>query len=92
LAGHATPPALLAYLVHGDKGDRRALKMPATAAQLAGKRAALQAHRSQLALSGKRLRRMAERDETISSRTLRCRQPCRGTRPACGGAGCGWTW
>ncbi|MGB3380768.1 MAG: PIG-L family deacetylase [Rhodanobacter sp.] len=64
LAGHATPPALLAYLVHGDKGDRRALKMPATAAQLAGKRAALQAHRSQLALSGKRLRRMAERDET----------------------------
>jgi len=64
LAGHPAPPALLVYLVHGDAGDRRALAMPATAAQLAGKRAALQAHRSQMTLSGKRLRRLAERDET----------------------------
>ncbi|MGN6706625.1 MAG: PIG-L deacetylase family protein [Rhodanobacter sp.] len=64
LTGHATPPALLAYLVHGDAGVRRALTIPATVAQLGGKRAALQAHRSQLALSGKRLRRLAERDET----------------------------
>jgi LmbE family N-acetylglucosaminyl deacetylase len=65
LVGQAAPPGLLAYLVHGDTPDHRPRTIPATAAQLAGKRAALQAHRSQLALSGRRLRRWVEREETF---------------------------
>ncbi|THD09609.1 PIG-L deacetylase family protein [Rhodanobacter lindaniclasticus] len=65
LVGHAAPPELLAYLVHGHAADRRSRPISPTPAQLAGKRAALQAHRSQLALSGRRLRRLAEREETF---------------------------
>ncbi|CAM5278958.1 PIG-L deacetylase family protein [Rhodanobacter lindaniclasticus] len=65
LVGHPAPPRLLAYLVHGKATDHRALSVPATPAQRAGKQTALQAHRSQLALSARRLRRLAERDETF---------------------------
>lgn len=65
LAGHAAPPQLLAYLVHGHAADHRYRPLSPTPAQLANKRAALQAHRSQLALSGRRLRRLVEREETF---------------------------
>lgn len=63
LADHAEPPALLAYLVHGDAGSCHYLQIDPTPAQMSNKRAALQAHRSQIALSGKRLRRLTERPE-----------------------------
>lgn len=63
LAGRSAPPALFTYLVHGKSAARRPHQLDATAAQVTGKREALQAYRSQLALSGKRLRRLAERPE-----------------------------
>ncbi len=63
LAGQARPPALLAYLVHGREGNHRPVEIRGTAAQSANKRAALAAHRSQMALSGERLARLAARPE-----------------------------
>lgn len=63
LAGHAQPPVLLTYLVHGDPGRRDFVQIDPTPAQMSNKLTALQAHRSQLALSGKRLRRLTERPE-----------------------------
>ncbi len=63
LAGHAAPPALFAYLVHGKAGSGDLIQMDGAPAQVSNKRAALQAHRSQIALSGKRLRQLAERPE-----------------------------
>lgn len=65
LAGHAAPPMLLAYLVHGEAECNGYRVLAATPAQMSVKRAALQAHRSQLALSGRRLRRMLERPEAF---------------------------
>ena len=67
LAGHAEPPALLAYLVHGDPGSRPCVQIDPTPAQMTNKLAALQAHCSQVALSGKRLRRLTERPERYVS-------------------------
>lgn len=63
LAGQARPPALLTYLVHGREESHRSVEIRGTAAQSANKRAALAAHRSQMALSGKRLARLAARPE-----------------------------
>ncbi len=63
LAERAQAPALFAYLVHGKADTSRFTTIEPTPAQIAGKNAALQAHRSQMALSGKRLRRLANRPE-----------------------------
>lgn len=63
LVDRAEPPALLAYLVHGDAGTRPCVQIDPTPAQMTNKCAALQAHRSQVALSGKRLRGLTERPE-----------------------------
>ena len=63
LADHAEPPALLAYLVHGDAGSYPCVQIDPTPAQMSNKRAALQAYRSQIALSGKHLRRLTDRPE-----------------------------
>ncbi|MFC5525479.1 PIG-L deacetylase family protein [Rhodanobacter ginsengisoli] len=63
LAGRATRPTLLAYLVHGHDPGTSPLEIHATDGQLANKRAALAAHRSQMALSGKRMHRLAARPE-----------------------------
>ncbi|MHB1056569.1 MAG: PIG-L deacetylase family protein [Rhodanobacter sp.] len=63
LAGLATPPTMLAYLVHGRAGSGDCIEIHGTATQLANKRTALAAHRSQMALSGKRLYRLAARPE-----------------------------
>jgi LmbE family N-acetylglucosaminyl deacetylase len=63
LAGHARPPTLLTYLVHGRAGSGNRLEIHGTAAQLANKRTALAAHRSQMALSSKRMYRLAARPE-----------------------------
>ncbi len=63
LAGQTRPPALFAYLVHGEAGSRPFIQIDPTPSQRSNKRAALQAHCSQLALSGGRLRRLAERPE-----------------------------
>jgi LmbE family N-acetylglucosaminyl deacetylase len=63
LVGQAASPALYTYLVHGKPGKAVFLEVPATQAQIANKREALLAHRSQLALSGGRMRRLADRPE-----------------------------
>lgn len=63
LAGQASPPPLLNYLVHGRAGDGDSFEIHGTTAQSACKRAALAAHRSQMALSGKRMLRLATRPE-----------------------------
>ena len=63
LAEQASPPPLLNYLVHGRAGDGDSFVIHGTAAQSACKRAALAAHRSQMALSGKRMLRLAARPE-----------------------------
>ncbi|HXS03465.1 MAG TPA: PIG-L family deacetylase [Rhodanobacter sp.] len=65
LAGQAAPPALYTYLVHGhgDADNGAGVEIQATPAQIANKREALLAHRSQLALSGGRMRRLADRPE-----------------------------
>lgn len=63
LAELANPPPLLNYLVHGRAGDGDSFVIHGTAAQSACKRAALTAHRSQMALSGKRMLRLAARPE-----------------------------
>jgi len=63
LATHASPPTLLAYLVHGKADASRFVEIDPTPAQLSNKHAALHAHRSQIALSGKRLHRLAGRPE-----------------------------
>ncbi|AGG88602.1 MULTISPECIES: PIG-L family deacetylase [Rhodanobacter] len=63
LAEQADPPPLLNYLVHGRGGDGKVVEIHGTAQQSAGKRAALAAHRSQMALSGRRLLRLAARPE-----------------------------
>jgi LmbE family N-acetylglucosaminyl deacetylase len=63
LAGQASPTQQLAYLVHGQAPASGVIEIPGTAAQAVGKRAALAAHRSQMALSGGRMRRLAERPE-----------------------------
>jgi N-acetyl-1-D-myo-inositol-2-amino-2-deoxy-alpha-D-glucopyranoside deacetylase len=63
LAGHAEPPALFTYLVHGDAGSRPFVRIDPTPAQMTNKCAALQEHRSQVALSGKRLQRLTVRPE-----------------------------
>lgn len=63
LVGQAKPPALLAYLVHGEPAGGHFVQVDPTPAQMANKRAALQQHRSQLALSDQRLRRLTERPE-----------------------------
>lgn len=75
LASRAAAPRLFEYLVHGRAGTDDFVQIDATPTQMSNKRAALQAHRSQLALSGKRLRRLAERPE-------RYRDLGRGTRSA----------
>jgi len=63
LAERADPPPLLCYLVHGRAGDGEVFEIHGSAKQSAGKRAALAAHRSQMALSGKRMLRLAVRPE-----------------------------
>ena len=63
LAGYVGSPGLLAYLVHGDPGNRPCVQVDPTPAQMTNKLAALQAHHSQVALSGKRLSRLTERPE-----------------------------
>ncbi|MBQ4853396.1 PIG-L family deacetylase [Rhodanobacter sp. B2A1Ga4] len=63
LAALADPPPLLNYLVHGRAGDGDSFEIHGTAVQSAYKRAALVAHRSQMALSGKRMLRLAARPE-----------------------------
>jgi N-acetyl-1-D-myo-inositol-2-amino-2-deoxy-alpha-D-glucopyranoside deacetylase len=63
MAGQVEPVPLLTYLVHGDRGGDTAFEVAGSAAQLASKFAALEAHGSQMALSGKRMRRMAGRPE-----------------------------
>lgn len=57
------PPLLLNYLVHGHGEDDAAGEVRGTARQLACKRAALAAHRSQMALSSRRMLRLADRPE-----------------------------
>ncbi|WP_343182805.1 PIG-L deacetylase family protein [Rhodanobacter glycinis] len=63
LAEQLDPPHQLAYLVHGHAPDSGVIEIAGTAAQATNKRAALAAHRSQMALSGPRMRRLAERPE-----------------------------
>jgi N-acetyl-1-D-myo-inositol-2-amino-2-deoxy-alpha-D-glucopyranoside deacetylase len=63
LAGRATAPRQLAYLVHGQAPASRVIEISGNPAQVNRKRAALAAHRSQMALSGGRMRRLAERPE-----------------------------
>lgn len=63
LAGHAVPPTLLAYLVHGDACVGDDIEIVGTPSQTANKQAALEKHRSQMALSGRRMRLLANRGE-----------------------------
>ena len=63
LAEQANPPPLLSYMVHGPSGNGDSFEIHGNAAQSARKRAALTAHRSQMALSGKRMLRLAARTE-----------------------------
>lgn len=63
LAGRAIRPTLLAYLVHGHAPGTSLLEIHGTDGQSANKRAALAAHRSQMALSGKRMYLLAARPE-----------------------------
>lgn len=63
LVGRSTQPRLIGYLVHGKAGRHNWVEIGGSAAQLAKKRAALEAHRSQMALSGRRMRRLASRPE-----------------------------
>lgn len=63
LVGHATPPPLLTYLVHGDASAGDRIEMVGSPSQAANKQAALQKHRSQMALSSRRLRLLANRRE-----------------------------
>jgi N-acetyl-1-D-myo-inositol-2-amino-2-deoxy-alpha-D-glucopyranoside deacetylase len=63
LPGQASSPQLLAYLVHGQAPGSGLIEIRGTAEQLASKRGALAAHRSQMALSGNRMRRLADRSE-----------------------------
>lgn len=67
LAGQVEPPRLLTYLVHGTARAGASIEILGTPAQAANKRAALAAHRSQMALSGGRLRRLAGRSERYAS-------------------------
>ena len=63
LARQKDPPQQLAYLVHGQPPDSGVIEIPGTHAQATNKRAALVAHRSQMALSGARMRHLADRPE-----------------------------
>lgn len=67
LAGQASPPRQLSYLVHGQAPASGVIEVEGTAAQVADKRAALEAHRSQTALSGNRMRRLASRPELYAA-------------------------
>ena len=66
LAGHAMPPPrCLVYQVHG-KSPRDAMPaLSGSAGEVAKKREALEAHRSQMVLSGRRMRRLAARPERL---------------------------
>jgi N-acetyl-1-D-myo-inositol-2-amino-2-deoxy-alpha-D-glucopyranoside deacetylase len=66
LAGQATTPLLLAYLIHGRASSQRMTEVNGTMTQLTGKREALTAHYSQMALSGRRMRRLGGRPERYS--------------------------
>jgi LmbE family N-acetylglucosaminyl deacetylase len=71
LAGRVAGPRQLAYLVHGQAPAGRVIEISGTPAQMTRKRAALAAHRSQMALSGARMRRLAERPERYIEPTAR---------------------
>jgi LmbE family N-acetylglucosaminyl deacetylase len=63
LAGQATPPQLLTYLVHGHVPGRAFIEVRGSSAEQAKKLIALAAHHSQMVLSGKRMRHLAARPE-----------------------------
>lgn len=63
LAEQVDPPQQLAYLVHGHAPASGVMEITGSAAQATNKRAALAAHRSQMALSGSRMHRLAARPE-----------------------------
>lgn len=67
MAGAAVPPRLLTYLVHGVADDGEAIEIDGDPVQRTAKRAALEAHRSQMALSGGRMRGFASRPERYAS-------------------------
>jgi N-acetyl-1-D-myo-inositol-2-amino-2-deoxy-alpha-D-glucopyranoside deacetylase len=72
LAAWPGSPQQLAYLIHGRAGDTGHVELYGSAAELARKASALQAHRTQMALSGRRMHRLAggvERYVTIPSTT-----------------------
>lgn len=69
LAGRPAQTPWLAYLVHGNAMREVKWVVPGSAGQLANKREALEAHRSQMALSSSRMRRFAARPERFEDGT-----------------------